>query len=268
MLGGINPVLLLASLMVASTPILFAALGELVVERSGVLNLGVEGMMITGAVTGFAVAIATGSPWLGFVGAAAGGMALALLFGVLTQILLSNQVATGLALTLFGLGLAALIGQCAHESMGFTVTEERLSYSAARLMQVWPARYPTEEIARRYARQPRKLANHTYGGRNGNTEPDDGWRYRGRGYLQLTGRANYRLAGLAVGLAALIDAPIADDGRDVSYLVFVAPALLMTATISVASEEFTYPVMAGFKWRRYFQQMSGSNRKLLPRQTW
>lgn len=66
------------------------------------------------------------------------------------------------------------------------------------------------------------------------------------------------LLGLAVGLAALIDAPIADDGRDVSYLVFVAPALLMTATISVASEEFTYPVMAGFKWRRYFFGFSAS----------
>jgi lipooligosaccharide transport system permease protein len=60
------------------------------------------------------------------------------------------------------------------------------------------------------------------------------------------------LLGLAVGLAALIDAPVTQDGVEVSYLVFVAPALLMTAAISVASEEFSYPVMAGFKWRRYF----------------
>ena len=60
------------------------------------------------------------------------------------------------------------------------------------------------------------------------------------------------LLGLAVGLAALINAPIDDGGIEVSYLVFVAPALLMTATIAVANEEFTYPVMAGFKWRRYF----------------
>ncbi len=60
------------------------------------------------------------------------------------------------------------------------------------------------------------------------------------------------LLGLAVGLAALISAPIDDGGIEVSYLVFVAPALLMTSTIAVASEEFTYPVMAGFKWRRYF----------------
>ncbi len=110
-LSAINPILLLASLMVAATPILLAAIGELVVERAGVLNLGVEGMMITGAVCGFIVAVATNNPWLGFIGAAVGGALLASLFGVLTQFLLSNQVATGLALTLFGLGLSALMGQ-------------------------------------------------------------------------------------------------------------------------------------------------------------
>ena len=110
-LSSINPILLLASLMVAATPILLAAIGELVVERAGVLNLGVEGMMITGAVCGFVVAVATGSPWLGFIGAAIGGALLSLIFGFLTQVLLSNQVATGLALTLFGLGLSALLGQ-------------------------------------------------------------------------------------------------------------------------------------------------------------
>jgi len=110
-MAGISIDLLLASLMVAATPILFAALGEMVVEKSGVLNLGVEGMMIVGAICGFAAAVETGSPALGFVAAAAGGAALSLVFAVLTQGLLSNQVATGLALTLFGLGLSALIGQ-------------------------------------------------------------------------------------------------------------------------------------------------------------
>ncbi|WP_127903085.1 ABC transporter permease [Solirhodobacter olei] len=111
MIAGIDPVVLIASLMAASTPILLAALGELVAERSGVLNLGVEGMMITGAICGFIVAVHTGSPFLGFVAAAAGGAALALLFAFLTQVLLSNQVATGLAATLFGLGLSSLMGQ-------------------------------------------------------------------------------------------------------------------------------------------------------------
>ena len=110
-LSAINPVVFLASIMVASTPILLAALGEMVVEKAGVLNLGVEGMMITGAVCGFVVAVNSGSPVLGFVGAAIGGAVLSLLFGILTQYLLSNQVATGLALTLFGLGLSAA-GSC------------------------------------------------------------------------------------------------------------------------------------------------------------
>jgi simple sugar transport system permease protein len=110
-MGSINIVILLASIMVASTPILLAAIGEMVVEKSGVLNLGVEGMMITGAICGFAIAVNFDSPALGFVAAAVGGAVLAFLFGILTQILLSNQVATGLALTLFGLGLSSLMGQ-------------------------------------------------------------------------------------------------------------------------------------------------------------
>ncbi len=110
-LSAINPVLLLASLMVAATPILLAAIGELVVEKAGVLNLGVEGMMIVGAIAGFATAVETGSPWLGFAAAAAGGAVLSLLFALLTQFALANQVASGLALTLFGLGLSALMGQ-------------------------------------------------------------------------------------------------------------------------------------------------------------
>jgi len=110
-MDSINWLLLLASLMVAATPILLAGLGELVVERAGVLNLGVEGMMITGAICGFAIGVESQSATLGYLAAALGGAGLALLFGVLTQLLLSNQVATGLALTLFGLGLSALIGQ-------------------------------------------------------------------------------------------------------------------------------------------------------------
>ena len=108
---GIDIVLLIASMMVAATPILLAALGELVAEKAGVLNLGVEGMMIMGAIAGFAAAVASGSPVIGFVAAAMAGAVMALLFAVLTQALLSNQVATGLALTLFGLGLSALLGQ-------------------------------------------------------------------------------------------------------------------------------------------------------------
>lgn len=107
----INPVVLIAAMIAAATPILLAATGELVVERAGVLNLGVEGMMITGAVCGFIISVNTGSPTLGFIMAAVGGATLSLLFAFLTQVALANQVASGLALTLFGLGISALMGQ-------------------------------------------------------------------------------------------------------------------------------------------------------------
>lgn len=108
-LALIGPIL--AAMLTAATPLLFAALGELVVEKSGVLNLGVEGMMLVGAVCGFAVTAQTGSSTAGFAAGALAGAGTAALFGVLTLLLLANQVATGLALTLFGIGLSALIGQ-------------------------------------------------------------------------------------------------------------------------------------------------------------
>lgn len=110
-LSAISPLALGASLMVAATAILLAAIGELVVEKAGVLNLGVEGMMICGAVAGFAATVETGNPFAGLVAAALAGAALAALFAVLTQVFLANQVASGLALTLFGLGFSALVGQ-------------------------------------------------------------------------------------------------------------------------------------------------------------
>jgi simple sugar transport system permease protein len=99
------------TIITASTPLLLAAIGELVVERSGVLNLGVEGMMVVGAVAGFAVAFATGSLLLGVIAAILAGMLLAALFGMLTLTFVANQVATGLALTLLGLGLSGLVGE-------------------------------------------------------------------------------------------------------------------------------------------------------------
>ncbi len=109
-LGDIQIPLLLASLIVAATPILLAALGELIVEKTGVLNLGVEGMMIFGAIAGFIVTIETGSPWLGFLFSILGGASIAFIFALVTQIFRANQVASGLALTLFGLGLSSLLG--------------------------------------------------------------------------------------------------------------------------------------------------------------
>ena len=100
----------LVSILAASTPLLLAATGELVVEKAGVLNLGVEGMMLAGAIAAFATAEATGLTSLGLLAALGAGMALALLFGVLTLTLQANQTATGLALTIFGRGFSALLG--------------------------------------------------------------------------------------------------------------------------------------------------------------
>jgi simple sugar transport system permease protein len=102
---------ILITIATAATPLLIASVGEVVVERSGVLNLGVEGMMVMGAVTGFGVALTTGSPWLGVVAAIIVGALFSLLFGFLTLTLVTNQVATGLALTLLGLGLAGMLGE-------------------------------------------------------------------------------------------------------------------------------------------------------------
>jgi ABC-type uncharacterized transport system permease subunit len=95
----------------AGTPLVFAALGELVAEKSGVLNLGVDGMMLVGAVAAFAVTVATGNEWLGIGASMLAGGAMALLFCAFTLTLLANQVASGLALSIFGAGLSAFVGR-------------------------------------------------------------------------------------------------------------------------------------------------------------
>lgn len=87
------------------------------------------------------------------------------------------------------------LAQCLHETAGLTVLEENLNYTVERLTQVWPLRFPTMESARFYARNPRALANKVYGLRLGNTDEEDGWFFRGRGLLQITGRGNYEHVG-------------------------------------------------------------------------
>lgn len=99
------------TIITASTPLLLAALGELVTERAGVLNLGVEGMMVMGAVAGFGGALVSGSTLVGILAAIAAGMAMSMIFSLLTLKFVSNQVATGLALTLLGLGLSGVVGE-------------------------------------------------------------------------------------------------------------------------------------------------------------
>jgi ABC-type uncharacterized transport system permease subunit len=108
-MGIIEAILL--TVITAATPLVLASLGELVAERSGVLNLGVEGMMVMGAVLAFAATQATGSPYIGILAGIACGALFSLLFGFLTLTLVANQVATGLALTILGLGVSGQIGE-------------------------------------------------------------------------------------------------------------------------------------------------------------
>jgi ABC-type uncharacterized transport system permease subunit len=103
--------LILAAAIGAGTPILLATLGELLAERAGILNLGVEGMMLVGALSGFIVSQQSGDPWLGLLAAGFAGVVLSMLHACLTITLHANQVVSGLALTIFGTGLSALLGR-------------------------------------------------------------------------------------------------------------------------------------------------------------
>lgn len=98
---------------------------------------------------------------------------------------------------------ACFIGQCMHESNGFRVLEENLYYSANALMRTWPSRFPDEDTAEKYANNPEKIANKVYGGRMGNVEDNDGWKYHGRGLIQLTGKDNYANCGSGLGVDLL-----------------------------------------------------------------
>ncbi len=98
---------------------------------------------------------------------------------------------------------AHFVSQVLHESGGLRYLAENLNYSAERLCAVWPKRFPNADRARPYAHDPEKLANYVYAGRMGNSEPGDGWKYRGRGLIQITGRSNYELAQELTGMPTL-----------------------------------------------------------------
>jgi len=102
---------------------------------------------------------------------------------------------------------ASFLAQVAHESAQFTVVSENLNYSAAGLRKVFRKYFPTDELAAEYARKPSKIANRVYANRmeNGDEASGDGWRYRGRGFIQLTGKRNYRLCGKDLGINLLED---------------------------------------------------------------
>jgi putative chitinase len=102
---------------------------------------------------------------------------------------------------------AAFIGQCGHECGNFKVLQENLNYRAAALMKLWPKRFPTQEVANAYEKNPKKIANMVYASRMGNRDESsgDGYRFRGRGCIQLTGHANYFHAGKALGIDFVAD---------------------------------------------------------------
>ncbi len=117
----------LATCVVAGTPLLFAIIGEIITEKSGSLNLGVEGMMLLGAIAGFAATVSTQNPYLAILAAAMAGAGGALIYAVLTVSLRANQTVTGLTLTIFGTGVASFVGQ---PMLGSTVPSEVSAFFA------------------------------------------------------------------------------------------------------------------------------------------
>jgi putative chitinase len=98
---------------------------------------------------------------------------------------------------------ACFIGQCMHESGGFKILQENLNYSATALMRTWPSRFPDMDTAKKYERNPEKIASKVYAGRMGNTTPEEAVMYIGRGLIQLTGKENYANCGLGIGVDLL-----------------------------------------------------------------
>lgn len=111
---------------------------------------------------------------------------------------------------------ASFIGQCAHESNNFKTLEENLNYKPESLMRVWPSRFPDLQTAMKYAHNQEAIANKVYGGRMGNgvEETGDGWKYHGRGLIQLTGKENYTHCGDAIGIDLINNPGLLIDPRN------------------------------------------------------
>ncbi len=108
--------------------------------------------------------------------------------------------------------VAHFMAQILHESGALCIIKESLNYSSAkRIMAVWPKRFPTEESAQPYVKNPQALANKVYGGRMGNVDPDDGWKFIGRGLLQITGRESYEKFGKILGIDLVANPDLAAD---------------------------------------------------------
>lgn len=132
------------------------------------------------------------------------------------------------------LRLAHFLAQISEETGGGTAIEENLHYSAERAHQVWPSRFPTAAAAAPYAHNPRLLADNVYGGRMGNRAgTDDGWNYRGRGLIQLTGKELYREIGAICGLDLVGHPELASDP---SHCLEVAAAYWKKAGVNAFAD--------------------------------
>jgi putative chitinase len=132
------------------------------------------------------------------------------------------------------LRLAHFLAQCGHESAGFKATQENLNYGAKGLMSIFKKYFPTEAEALKYERKPEMIANKVYASRmsNGNEASGDGWRFRGRGYIQLTGRANYTAFGKAIGE----DIPSTPDAVATKYPLLSAAWFWSTNGLNALSD--------------------------------
>jgi simple sugar transport system permease protein len=131
--------------IVAGTPLIITALGELVTEKSGVLNLGAEGVMSMGAIVAFAVTHHTHNPWLGVIAGMGAGMAMSLLFAFMALTLMANQVAAGLALSIFGVGLSAFIGK-PYESVALASSTPLRIPGLASIPYIGPALFEQQAL--------------------------------------------------------------------------------------------------------------------------
>lgn len=132
------------------------------------------------------------------------------------------------------LRLSHFLAQILHESDGLRHIEENLDYSPERLTAVWPNRFLSIGYAKQYSRNPEKLGNYVYGGRLGNVLVDDGYRFRGRGLIQMTGRTNYVRIGAMLG-ADLITDP--DRAASAPYMVVIAAAIWRSSGCNEAADE-------------------------------
>lgn len=140
--------------------------------------------------------------------------------GLVDGIITTQATALALGEINSNLRLVHFLAQISHESAGGTVLEENLNYTAKRLHEVWPQRFPTELVASVYAHNPKALALKVYGGRMGNAPPPsmDGYDFRGRGYSQITGRDNYTALGKVTGLD-LVNDPSQANSRQGAFIV-------------------------------------------------